>query len=186
MATYGSTTTQPVPEELSKAFAAEASDAASFMDESISGAQVLMTDYYSGQLPGITEQDLKDNRSDIVSRDVHDAVQAILPDLVRIFLGGENVVEFRPVGKDDEAAAQQATEAIRHIFEKDNDAYAIIHGALKDGLIRRYAVATWWYEEEELEYERSYTGLSLDQVADLLREPGTQALELETPTDEGM
>jgi hypothetical protein len=184
MATYDRNSRKRVPEELQTAFAAEASDAASFMDESISGAQVLMTEYYRGDLPGITEQDLKDNRSDIVSRDVHDAVQAILPDLVRIFLGGENVVEFRPVGKDDEQAAQQATEAIRHIFEKDNDAYAIIHGALKDGLIRRYAVATWWHEDEHVEYERSYSGLSMDQVADLLNDPGTTVVELETPTDE--
>jgi hypothetical protein len=182
MATYDKA--KKVPEELQAAFAAEAADAAAFMDESISAAQVLMTEYYRGDLPGITEQDLKDNRSDIVSRDVHDAVQAILPDLMRVFLGGENVVEFRPVGKDDEATAQQATEAIRHIFEKDNDAYSIIHGALKDGLIRRFAVATWWHEEEELDYERSYTGLSLDQIADMTGEPGTQVLELETPAQE--
>jgi hypothetical protein len=184
MAAYNADSRRKVPEELTLAFAAEARDAASFMDESISAAQVLMTEYYRGDLPGITEQDLKDNRSDIVSRDVHDAVQAIMPDLMRVFLGGENVVEFRPVGKDDEAVAQQATEAIRHIFEKDNDAYSIIHGALKDGLIRRYAVATWWFEEEEIEYEREYSGLSLDQVADLAQEPGTVVLDLETPTDE--
>lgn len=184
MAAYTLDSKKRVPEELRNAFAAEARDAASFMDESISGAQVLMTEYYRGDLPGITEQDLQDNRSDIVSRDVHDAVQAILPDLMRVFMGGEHVLEFRPAGRDDEEAAQQATEAIRHIFEKDNDAYSIIHGALKDGLIRRYAVATWWHEDEKVEYERSYSGLSLDQVADLAMEPGTEVLELETAADE--
>ena len=184
MAAYDRNSRKRVPEDLALAFAAEAADAGAFMDESVSDAQVLMTEYYRGDLPGITEQDLNDNRSDIVSRDVHDAVQAILPDLVRVFLGGEHVVEFVPTGKDDEATALQATEVIRHIFEKDNDAYAIVHGALKDGLIRRYAVATWWHEEEELTYERAYSGLSLDQVADLTAEPGTVVLELETPTEE--
>jgi hypothetical protein len=168
-----------IPDGLSEAIAAEVRDAIDYMDEAIAEKQAEMTEFYKGELPGITQEDLDDNRSDIVSRDVHDAVQATMPDLVRVFLAADNVVEFRPAGPDDEAPAAQATDAIRYIFEQENDSYAIIHGALKDGLVRKYAVATWWHEEEDQSFEREYSGLSMDDLTVLLNEPGVTPLEVE-------
>lgn len=173
-----------LPEGLAAAVADEVTDAISYMDESMSEDQARMTDYYKGELPSISQEDLDNNRSDIVSRDVHDAVQAALPDLVRVFLGSEHVVEFKPAGRDDEAVAAQATDAIRQIFEKDNDAFGIIHGALKDGLVRRYAVATWRHEEKDCSYEQEYSGLDEIAYTTLVNEPGVQVLEVETSLDE--
>ncbi len=132
-----------LPEGLQEAFSEEVTDAISFMDEAISEAQARMTEYYKGELPGITQQDVDDNRSDIVSRDVHDAVQAIMPDLMRVFRASEDVVSFVANNPEMEAKVADITAAIRHIFDNDNDSHGLIHGALKDGLIRRYAVATW-------------------------------------------
>lgn len=168
-----------LPEGLQEAIAAEVRDAIDYMDEAISEKQAEMTEFYKGELPGITQEDADDNRSDIVSRDVHDAVQATMPDLVRVFLGADNTVEFRPGGPGDEAAAAQATDAVRYIFEQENDAYSLIHGALKDGLIRKYAVATWWHEEDDQSFEKEYSGLSMDDLTVLLNEPGVTALEVE-------
>jgi hypothetical protein len=169
-----------IPEDLQSAIASEVRDAIDYMDEAVAEKQAEMTEFYKGELPGVTAEDLEDNRSDIVSRDVHDAVQATLPDLVRTFLGAEHVVEFKPGGPDDEQAAQQATEAIRYIFEQENDAFTFVHGALKDGLVRKYAVATWWHEEEDKSFEREYSGLSMEDMTVLLNEPGVQPLEVET------
>jgi hypothetical protein len=168
-----------MPEGLEEAIAAEVRDAVDYMDESVSRIQAEMTEFYKGELPGITQEDLDDNRSDIVSRDVHDAVQATMPDLIRTFTGHDHVVEFRPNGPDDEAVAAQATDAIRYIFEQENDAYTFIHGSLKDGLIRKYAVATWWHEVEDKSYEKEYTGLSMEDLTILLNEPGAQPIEVE-------
>lgn len=176
----GESKDKPVPEGLPEAVAAEVRDAIDYMDEAIARKQAEMTEFYKGELPGITQDDLDDNRSDIVSRDVHDAVQATLPDLVRIFLGAEHVVEFQPGGPDDEESAKQATDAIRYIFERENDAFNLVHGSLKDGLVRKYAVATWWHEEEDQSFEREYSGLSMEDLTLLLNEPGVQAIEVET------
>lgn len=171
---------EPVPEGLQEAIDSEVRDAIDYMDEAVAEKQAEMTEFYKGELPGITAEDLQDNRSDIVSRDVHDAVQATLPDLIRTFLGAEHVVEFKPGGPDDELAAQQATEAIRYIFEQENDAFTFIQGALKDGLVRKYAVATWWHEEEDTSFEREYSGLSMEDLTVLLNEPDTETIEIET------
>jgi hypothetical protein len=175
---------EQLPEGLAAAVASEITDAISYMDESVADIQAQMTEYYKGELPGVTQEDVDDNRSDIVSRDVHDAVQAVMPDLIRTFLGAENVVEFKPAGPDDDAYASQATDAIRHIFENDNDAFGIIHGALKDGLIRKYAVATWRHEEKDLSYEKEYSGLDDAALTVLTNEPNIEVLELEPSTSE--
>lgn len=177
---------EELPEGLAEAAASEITDAISYMDESIADIQSEMTEYYKGDLPGITQEDLDDNRSDLVSRDVHDAVQAVMPDLIRTFLGAENVVEFKPAGPDDDAYSAQATDAIRQIFESDNDAFGIIHGALKDGLIRKYAVATWRHEDEDCSYEKEYSGLDDAALTVLLNEPGVEVLEIENSAQEAM
>lgn len=178
-------TQETLPEGLQEAVTAEIRDAIDYMDETVNRQQAEMTEFYKGELPGITEEDLVDNRSDIVSRDVHDAIQAAMPDLVRTFLGHDHVVEFVPGGPDDEAHAKQATDAIRYIFERENDAFRFIYGSFKDGLIRKYAVATWWHELEDRSFERDYSGLSMEEMTLLLNEPGIQVKKLEEVYPEG-
>lgn len=175
-----------LPEGLAEALAAEVTDAILYVEQAFSEQQADMTDYYKGELPGIREEDAEDNRSDFVSRDVHDAVAAYMPDLMRVFTGPEHVLEFRPNGRADEAYVEQATVAVRNIFENENDAWGIIHGGLKDGLIRKYGVATWYFEETDTSYEKEYTGLDLDAMTVLLNEPDIEVLEMESyaPEDE--
>ena len=64
-----------------------------------------------------------EGRSQIVSSDVADTIEWILPSLLKIFTSGERVVRFDPVGLEDEAAADQATDYINHIFQKDNPGF---------------------------------------------------------------
>lgn len=168
-----------LPEGLAEALAAEVTDAISYVEEAFSDIQADMTDFYKGELPGIREEDEKDNRSDFVSRDVHDAVAAYMPDLMRVFTGPDHVLEFEPTRQEDEAYAAQATAAVRNIFEKENDGWGIIHGGLKDGLIRKYGVATWYFEELDTGYEKEYTGLDMDALTVLLNEPDVEVIELE-------
>ncbi len=168
-----------LPDGLAEALAAEVTDAVSYVEEAFSDVQADMTEFYRGELPGIREEDAEDNRSDFVSRDVHDAVAAYMPDLMRVFTGPEHVLEFRPNGQADEAYVEQATVAVRNIFENENDAWGIIHGGLKDGLIRKYGVATWYFEEADQSYEKEYTGLDLDAMTVLLNEPDVEVLEME-------
>src|SRR5271156_1571005 len=48
-----------------------------------------------------------DGRSSAVSSDVADTIEGLLPALMDIFAGSEDVVKFNPVGPEDVQAAEQ-------------------------------------------------------------------------------
>jgi hypothetical protein len=106
-------------EELQGVVSSEIYDAISFIDDDIGGNRALATEYYYG-LPFGNEED---GRSQVVSMDVRDTVQGILPSLMRIFFGPERVVEFAPQGPEDIASAEQATDYVDFIFKRDNPGF---------------------------------------------------------------
>src|SRR6266699_3876046 len=60
-------------------------------------------DYYLGNM----EKDMpaQDGRSRAVSTDVAETIEGLMPSLMDIFAGSDEVVRFEPVGPEDEAAA---------------------------------------------------------------------------------
>jgi hypothetical protein len=162
-----------VPEGLAEALPDMISKAMSHAEEAFAKVQEEMTEFYKGELPGITQEELDDGRSDIVSRDVHDAFMATAPDLMRIFTGPEKLVEFKPGGPEDAQIAPQATEAVRYILEDENDYFMLVHGSVKDGLIRKFAVAQWYHEMLDKSYIESYT-LQEDVFALFMQELGEE------------
>ena len=69
-------------EQLQGVVSAEIYDAISFIDDDIGGNRALATEYYYGQPFG----DEDEGRSQVVSMDVRDTVQGILPSLMRSHL----------------------------------------------------------------------------------------------------
>lgn len=168
-----------IPEELQTVFRDAVQEAMDYVDEDVADEQAEATEYYRGEPFG----NEREGRSQYVSRDVHDAIAAIMPELMRVFTGAEHVVEFRPSGPDDEAYAAQATDAIRHIFEKENDGFGVIYNALKDGLIRKVGVGMWWHEKDEKVTESDYT-VDEEGLISLLNEDGAELLKSKTSTGE--
>lgn len=130
-------------EELQGVISAEITDAISFIDDDIGGNRALATEYYYGQPFG----DEEDGRSQVVSMDVRDTVQGILPSLMRIFFGPERVVEFAPQGPEDVQSAEQATDYVDFIFKRDNPGFKILHSAFKDALVRKAGIVKYWWDE---------------------------------------
>lgn len=132
-------------------------------------------DRYFGRAYG-NEQD---GRSKVVSKDVSDAVDWILPSIIRIFLSTNNVVRFDPVGPEDEEQAEQESDYVNHVIMKENDGFCIIHDWLKDALLLRNGyVKRWWDETEEITHE-TYTNLSEDDVVLLVQELEISGDEIE-------
>ena len=60
-----------------------------------------------------------DGRSSVISPDVRNTIESMLPQLMVKFCGGDTVVEYEPTKPDEEAKAAQATDYINHqFFEK--------------------------------------------------------------------
>ena len=86
-------------------------------DSELSDQRAQAIKYYLGEPFGNEVE----GRSQVVSYDVQDTVESSLPQLIKIFTSGDQVVRFDPKGPEDEQAAQQETDYINHlVMEKNN------------------------------------------------------------------
>ena len=154
-------------EQLQGVISAEITDAISFIDDDIGGSRALATEYYYGDLFG----DEEDGRSQVVSMDVRDTVQGILPSLMRIFFGPERVVEFAPQGPEDVQNAEQATDYVDFIFKRDNPGFKILHSAFKVALVRKCGIVKYWWDESVEVRAESFSMLDEQSMMMLTSDP---------------
>lgn len=112
--------------------------------------------YYKGDV----RQDIPSlpNRSKAVSSDVSDAVETILPDLMDIFTGGDDVVSFKAQGPQDEDAAKQETAYLNHVVFQENDGFLSIATAVKDALTIKQGIFSWEWCEDIEDQSEDFTG----------------------------
>ena len=157
-------------EELQGVVSAEIYDAISFIDDDIGGNRALATEYYYGLPFG----DEEDGRSQVVSMDVRDTVQGILPSLMRIFFGPERVVEFMPQSSEDVQSADQATDYVDFIFKRDNPGFKILHSAFKDALVRKCGIIKYWWDESVEVSAESFSMLDEQSMMMLIENPDVE------------
>lgn len=153
-------------EDLDAIIQAELADAVSFVESDIGVHQAAATDYYRGELFG----DEEEGRSSVVSRDVADTVNQILPSLMRMFFGPEQVVEFVPQNEEDVESAEQATDYVNYIVTRDNPGFEIMYAAFKDALIRKCGVIKYWWDDSLETRTVAYSGLDDDTLTKLLED----------------
>jgi hypothetical protein len=136
--------------------------------DAVSDLREKLMDYYLGEPFGNEVE----GRSQVVSTDVSDVVESLMPTLMKIFTSGEEVVKFEPVGEEDQQQADQATDYVNHVFNKENEGFKILYTWIKDALLQvNGVVKRYWKVEEKITTDR-YTGLSFGQVAALLEDGG--------------
>jgi hypothetical protein len=118
-----------------------------------------------------------EGRSQVVSRDVAEAVDAMLPSLMRIFAGGDEVVRFEPVGPEDEEAARQATDYVNWIWNRQNDGFAVFYAWFKDALLKKCGIVKIWWEECDEARRETYEGLSEAEWRLIAADPAVEIVE---------
>lgn len=159
-------------------------EAIQWREENLDDLQRDATDYYHARKFGNEEE----GRSQVVSTDVRDTVQAIMPSIIRVFLGGSDAVEFRPEGPEDvEAAAQKTDYVNRIVMREDNPGFLILHGAFKDAMIRKMGIFKWWWDESVKREGGEYTGIDEEMLMVLASDPEVVETEVigETESDDG-
>jgi hypothetical protein len=151
-------------EELKGIVSKEIEDSIDFIDNWVSPLRATATEYYRGDPFGNEEA----GRSQIVSMDVRDTVQAIMPSLMRIFNSTENTVEYAPQSVEDIDAAKQATDYARYVINRDNDGFLQIHAAFKDALIRKVGVLKCYWDDQTKFETHNWTGLDDNALAALM------------------
>ena len=125
-------------------------------------------DYYLGNMA--KDMPTEEGRSKAVSSDVADTVEGLMPALMDIFAGSDEVVKFQPVGPEDEQAAQQETDYVNHVFMQLNDGFMVLYSLMKDALLQKVGVVKVWWSETEKQEKESYYDLADDQFAMLAQD----------------
>jgi len=166
-------------DELQGIVGKEIDDAIDFIDNWISPVRATATQYYRGEPFG----DEEEGRSQVVSMDVRDTVQAIMPSLMRIFHGSDRTVEFAPNGPEDVAAAEQATAYVNFIMNRDNDGFLVTHSAFKDALVRKVGVIKAYWDDQTKFETHDLSGIDDAGLAAIAADP---AAEIEVVASEAM
>lgn len=152
----------------------EALEKASYgiFDAELTEQRRLAFNYYNGAPFGNEIE----GRSQVVSRDVLDTIESALPQLLKVFVSGDEVVKFMPRGPEDEKAAEQETAAVNYYAMEKNDFFPIAYTWFKDALLSKNGyVKVYWEEEDEVETE-SYQGLTDDQLTLLLQDERVEVI----------
>ena len=154
----------------------EIESAINYTDQELSAERVETMDFYMGEkfgneLPG---------RSQVVMTEISDAIEQILPSLMKIFTASGDFVRFAPRGPEDVEAAQQATDYVNFIMNSDNAGFVILHNMMKDALLFKMGVVKTYYDETETVTEDEYEGLTEDELTALLADPNLEVVEQES------
>ena len=116
-------------------------------------------EYYLGK-PFGNEQE---GRSQVVSTDVSDTVESLMPSLMKIFTAGDNIFHCEPAGPEDEKVAKQASDYINHVFYKENRGFSAIYTAFKDALVQKNGILKVYWDDSEKTSREEYKRLTEDE-----------------------
>jgi hypothetical protein len=155
--------------ELRAILSSEKADALSAMQSArLSVERSDALDYYMGDMT--KDMPVPDGRSRAVSSDVADTIEGLMPSLMDIFAGSDEVVRFEPVGPEDEQAAQQETDYVNHVFMQNNPGFMLLYGFIKDALLSKVGILKIFWDESQEEHRETYYDLTDEQFMLLAQE----------------
>jgi len=148
-------------------------------DAQLSSERAEAINYYLGEKFGNEVE----GRSQVVSYDVQDTIESALPQLLKPFVSGDEVVAFEPKGPEDQDAAEQETDYVNHIVMEKNNGFEIFYVWFKDALLSKNGYVKVYHEEYEEAEEEEYEGLTDAQLDMLASDDNVEILEHETYPD---
>ena len=100
-------------------------------------------EYYLGR-PFGNEQE---GRSQVISTDVSDTIESILPQVMRTFTASPKAVQCVANKAGDEPIAKQATDYLNHVFYKDNDGFTALYTFFKDALLQKNGIMKVYWDD---------------------------------------
>ena len=97
---------------------------------------------------GLAKLDLSppeiEGRSTVVSTDVRNVIQSVLPVLMAKFASGEDIVEAVAKRMDKEPGAKQVSDYMNHVFYEKCNGHKILETAILDTLISKVGIIKYW------------------------------------------
>ena len=147
-------------------------DAIDFVESEIVSTRLKSQRYFEGEVD-IGEEE---GRSKIVATKVRDAVRAIKPSLMRVFLTSENPVEYVPMSAEDVAMAEQATKFAHYKFQELNG-YRLLNDAFHDALVKKTGILKVYWEDYDDAKIYDFDNLTEEEMTLLVNEKDIEVLE---------
>lgn len=140
--------------------------------------------YYLGMPVGDLSPPEVDGRSSVVSTDVRDTIESMLPQLMVTFAGSDTVAEFEATKPGDEQKAEQATEYVNYLFYKKNNGHRIAYTWMKDALMQKNGIVKVWWDTRHEETREEYRNLSEVELMQLMEDDEIEVVERDIRVDE--
>ena len=114
-------------DDIKKIIAEEIDQSSGSSNDAIDAERQKALKYYLGD-----KGNTKAGRSAVVSTDVADSIEWILPEIVKAFTQNNEVVTFDPVGPDDSTQAQLESRFVYDVLMKHNNGFLAIHALIRD------------------------------------------------------
>jgi len=141
---------------------------------SVETQQANALDYYYGDKSIISTED---GESSFISREVLETVERELGRQLKVFCSGDNTVKFDATGKEDIEQAQQETDFINYVFNKENKGFKIMHDWIKSALLEKNSYVKVWIDEEEEFETETYSNLNDAELEYVMSQEGAEAIE---------
>ena len=128
--------------------------------------------YYNGELLGNEVE----GRSQVVTSEVFDTVEWVLPSLLKVFTASDKAVEFEPERPADEKGAKQSTTACNFVFYRQNAGFQILYTFFKDALLEKNGYVEVYFDKSDRKRKEQYQGLSREQLIQLVNTDGVELL----------
>lgn len=171
-------------DDLKALVASEMRSSLGYSSSKLSAARQKAEYYYLGLAVGDLAKPEIDGRSGVVSTDVRDTIESMLPQLMVTFCGGDKVVEFEPQSQDDEKRANLATEYVNYIFFKKNNGHKLSYVWMKDALLQKNGIVKVWWDTRHEEKKEEYKALDQFELAQIMEDPEVEVTEQSAYPDE--
>ena len=156
--------------ELSAHLEQEINSALGHKDGKLTAQRTDALDRYYGKKYG-NEQE---GRSQIVTRDVADVIEWIMPSLMKIFTSGDKVVQFEPQGPEDVGMAKQSTDYVNYVIMRQNPGFSIIYQWFKDALLQKNGIVKHYWDDTSETLREEYKNLTEEEFMALLMDDNVE------------
>ena len=169
--------------ELSAHLEQEINAALGYKDGKLTEQRSDALDRYYGKKYG-NEQE---GRSQIVTRDVADVIEWIMPSLMKIFTSGDQVVKFEPQGPEDVEMAKQSTDYVNYVIMRQNPGFHTIYQWFKDALLQKNGVIKHYWDDSSETLREEYKNLTEEEFMAILVDDNVEVKEhTEVINEEGV
>jgi hypothetical protein len=130
-------------------------------------------DYYNSEPMG----NEIDGRSQVVTSDVMDTVEWMLPMILEMFVESGKVCDFEPNNPQDAEQAEQESNYCHYVLYRQNLGFLILYTWFKDALLQKNGVIKCFWDEVVEEERETYENVSDEEFLLVAQDPEVDIVE---------